>query len=314
MRASVALGCVVAVISGLDGAAQAGTINDFNLVVFNNHETGSNVWGRVAVGGNMFGNAIDIGTKLQPSGNYYTTDTLLVGGNITTNNINLAAGDMRHGGTNSANINRNGGGPTHQQVVHDLATAAMVDAMEAEVRGVSAMLQGEATNSTSGMGSLSNRYTFTTHASTTGGTAVFNVGSSIFSSGSWADFTINNASGASIIVINVDASATSGDVNFTGGNFNQFAGFSSNLIWNFYNADSILVQRELFGSMLGVNAHLHNFTNLNGSVVVNSMKQQGEVHGPNFVPELHVIPLPGAGAMAMAGMGALAMRRRRDMI
>lgn len=310
MRASVALGCVFATIAGTS-LASGGTINEFNLVVFNNHETGSNVWGRVAVGGNMSGNAIDIGTKLQPSGNYYTVDTLIVGGNITTNNINLAAGDVRHAGTINANINRNGGGATHQQIVHDLAAIAMVDAMETETRALSSMLEGETTNSMSGMGSLSNRYTFTTGVGSAGGTAVFNVNSSIFSSGQWADFTINNAANAGVIVINVDASGTNGDVSFTGGNFNGFAGFSDRLIWNFYNADLIFVQRELFGSMLGVNAHLHNFTNLNGSVVVSSMRQQGEVHGPSFGPQLHVIPLPGAGAIAMAGMGVLALRRRR---
>src|SRR5690606_41020979 len=61
--------------------------------------------------------------------------------------------------------------------------------------------------------------------------------SSVFSNGQWANFTLDNAAGAQKIVINVDASATNGDVNFTAGNIdaNTFKNLSDRIVWNFYN-------------------------------------------------------------------------------
>lgn len=299
----------------LSAGASAGTLNDFNLVVFGDHQTGSNVWGRVAVGGKMSGNSMDIATKLTPAANYYDVDTLLVGGNLQSN-INLQAGDVRYGGSLTGNINRNGGGATHQQVTADGSIAATVLAMKTEISGISNTLKALAPNSTSGVGNLQNRYTLTAGAAAAGGTAVFNIGASVFSSNQWAEFTLNNAVGAQKIVINVDASGTSGDVFFTAGNIdaNTFKNLADRIVWNFYNADSIVVQREMFGSMIGVGAHLSNTTNLNGSIAVGSFNQSGEVHGPNFgfgFTPPPAVPLPTSGLLACAGLGAVMLRRRR---
>lgn len=307
---AAALG-VMAIASG----AAAGTLNDFNLVVFGNHQTGSNVWGRVAVGGNMSGNSMDIATKLTPASNYYDVDTLLVGGNLQSN-INLQAGDVRYGGSLTGNINRNGGGAAFQQVTLDNSVASTVAAMKSEISGISSSLKAMTPNSTSGVGSLQNRYTLTAGAGAAGGTAVFNIGASVFSSNQWAEITLNNAVGAEKFVINVDASGTAGDVFFTAGNIdaNTFKNLSDRIIWNFYNADTIVVQRELFGSMIGVDAHLSNTTNLNGSVAVGSFNQSGEVHGPNYAFGFDpppVVPLPSPALLGGAGLLAVMSRRRR---
>lgn len=311
--------CIAATVGALcvSAGASAGSLNDFNLIVFGNHQTGSNVWGRVAVGGNMSGNSMDVATKLTPAANYYDVDTLLVGGNLQSN-INLQAGDVRYGGVKTGNVNRNGGGELHQQITSDNTVAAAIASMKSEITGLSNSLKSMAPNSTSGMGNLQNRYTFTAGAAAAGGTAVFDVASSVFSSGQWAQITLDNSVNAQTIVINVDASATSGDVSFTGGNIdaNTFKNLADRIVWNFYNADSIVVQRELFGAMIGVDAHLYSTTNLNGSVAVGSFNQSGEVHGPNFNVDFTgtppPIPLPTSGLLACAGLFCVvAVRWRR---
>lgn len=307
----------IAVIAGalsLTSGAMAGALNDFNLIVFENHQTGSNVWGRVAVGGKMSGNSIDIATKLTPAANYYEVDTLLVGGNLQSN-VNLQAGDVRYGGSLTGNVNRNGGGAMHQQLTHDVGVAAMVSMMKTEITGISNTLKLLAANSTSGVGDQPNKYTFTVGGAAAGGTAVFHVPASVFSNGQWANFTLDNAAGAQKIVINVDASATNGDVNFTAGNIdaNTFKNLSDRIVWNFYNADSIVVQREMFGAMIGVDAHLWNTSNLNGSIAVKSFNQQGEVHGPNFLFDEPpaMVPLAAPSLLGLAGLGVVGLVRRR---
>ncbi|TVQ64041.1 MAG: choice-of-anchor A family protein [Phycisphaerales bacterium] len=301
-----------AAIAAAACSAAASPLSDFNLIVFGDHQSGSNVWGRVAVGGNMAGNAIDVGTRLTPSGDFVGQDALIVGGNINAG-INLQAGDLRHGGTRNGHLNLNGGGPSVQSVFQDASAASIVAGMETEVRNFSSQLWSQTTNSTAAMGNLSNRYTLTTGATTTGATAVFSLDAAVFSSHQWAQITLDNAAGAETIIINVDASSTGGNVSFNAGNIdaNTFADYSANIVWNFFNATNIMVQRELFGSMIGADAHLTNFTNLNGSIAVGSMTQNGEVHGPNFARNVPIIPLPTTAALGALGLGMIATRRRR---
>lgn len=302
----------VAAVAAAAVSAAASPLADFNLIVFGDHQSGSNVWGRVAVGGNMAGNAIDVGTRLTPSGNFVGQDALIVGGNINAG-INLQAGDLRHGGTRNGHLNLNGGGPNVQSVFQDAGAAGIVAGMEAEVRTLSSQLWNQSANSIAGMGSLQNVYTLTAGSGSTGATAVFNLDAAVLSSHQWAQITLDNTAGAQTIVINVDASSTGGYVGFTAGNIdaNTFADMSANIIWNFFNASTIMVQREVFGSMIGADAHLTNFTNLNGSIAVGSMTQNGEVHGPNFVRNIPIIPLPTTAALGMIGLAGLAARRRR---
>lgn len=309
MRATTSIAC--AVLLSCAAGAFAGPLNDFNLIVLGNHQTGSNVWGRVAVGGNMSGNAIDIGTRLTPPANYAAIDTLLVGGNLASN-VNLQAGDVRHGGTRTGHINLNGGGPAHQQIRQDAAVGSMINAMRSELVATASALASRGANSAGGVGSVSNHYVFTTGAASAGGMAVFNIDGSLFSSSSWATFKLDNTAGADTIVFNVDA-GDDGLVRFAAGNFDAatFAPLADRIVWNFLDATRIEVERELFGSMLGLDALLRNTANLNGSIAVGSFDQRGEVHGPGFSRELHAVPLPGPAAMAAAGLVAVAGVRRR---
>jgi len=305
MKCTVKMAAAAAMLAGA-GSAWATPLSEFNLIVAGDWTTGSNTWGQVAVGGNASGNWTDVGTRLDRNA-VAGTDTLIVGGNAT-NGFNLQAGNARFGGSFTGPMNHNGGGNSAQNVA---GTAALVGGMVSEVRSLGSSLASLSTNAwltqsgNAGFFDAGNR----------SGVVVFNIDASILSSSAFANFSLTNASNADAIVINVDTSGTSGDARFTGGNFlaQTFSAFADRMVWNFEGANDILVQRELFGSMIALDARLLNQTNLNGSIAVGHFIQQGEVHGPNFNYNFntHIIPLPSAAGMTLAGLAIIGTRRRR---
>lgn len=301
--------CAVGALMLAAGSAIATPLSDFNLIVAGDWQTGSNTWGRVAVGGDARGNWTDVGTRLDRNA-VAGTDTLIVAGNAT-NGFNLQAGNARFGGSFTGGFNANGGGTYATNVA---GTSELVGGIVSEVRSLSSSLAGMSPNAS--FTQSGNKGYF--DASGLSGTVVFNIGSAILSSNAFADFSLVNAQNAAAIVINVDSSATSGYVKFNAGNFlaQTFSDYADRLVWNFADADRILVQRELFGAMIGMDAHLHNQANLNGSIAVGSFKQHGEVHWPHFTPEFPqattLIPLPSAAGMTLGGLLLIGTRRRRD--
>lgn len=288
------------------GSAWATPLNDFNLIVAGDWTTGSNTWGRVAVGGNASGNWTDVGTRLDRS-DASGTDTLIVGGNAT-NGFNLQAGNARFGGSFTGPMNYNGGGTSAQNVA---GTAALVGGMVSEVRSLGSSLASLTSNAWLMQSGNAGYF----DAANQSGVVVFDIDASILSNNSFANFALTNAGNAEAIVINVDTSSTSGEARFTAGNFlaQTFSAYADRLVWNFQGASDILVQRELFGSMIALDARLHNQTNLNGSIAVGQFIQQGEVHGPNFNYEFTpVVPLPSGAGLALGGMVLMATRRRRS--
>ncbi|MFG0292017.1 MAG: collagen-binding domain-containing protein [Phycisphaerales bacterium JB050] len=302
------IACAVGAVAFAAGSALATPLSDFNLIVAGDWQTGSNTWGRVAVGGNASGNWTDIGTRLN-AGAVAGTDTLIVAGNAS-NGFNMQAGNARFGGTFTGGFNANGGGSYATNVP---GTTELVGGIVSEVRSMSSTLAALPANASFTQSGNAGFF----DASGLSGTVVFNIGAAILSSNAFANFSLLNAQNAAAIVINVDTSATSGDANFTAGNFlaQTFSDYADRLVWNFAGADNILVQREVFGAMIGLDAHLHNQANLNGSIAVGSFNQQGEVHWPNFVPEFPeestLVPLPSAAGMTLAGLAMIGTRRRR---
>ncbi len=105
-RAAIVLAAVVAVGSASIEPATAGPLNDYDLIVFGDLTTSSEVEGKTFVGGNLSGTS-NYGTKLTiPS----STVSLQVGGSITSGNIQLNAGSLQVAGNISANVNMNSQG------------------------------------------------------------------------------------------------------------------------------------------------------------------------------------------------------------
>jgi choice-of-anchor A domain-containing protein len=300
LGASAALGLVLC--AGV--SASASVITQYNLVVTGNLVNNSqDVEGSLFVGGNLTGGSPTLAKNLSAAA-FAGQDTVVVAGNISVSNINLHAGNLRRGGTRSGNLNFNG---IAQQDVVDLTLPAQATAIRNELAALSNTYRAMTATSTAMFPtSQPAAVKYTVSGLGAGGVAVFNVSAaSVFNSGLIQQIELN-AGAATSIVINVAGTS----VNFNTGNMvgNWTSAFArSKVIWNFYEATSIVLDRNFNGALLAPLADLRNSTAIDGSVFVKSFTQSGEVHLPNYAG---VVPSPGT--MALMGVaGIVAGRRRR---
>lgn len=295
---SRAFGAIVS--ATIASSVSASVLYDWNLVVLGNATSNSEVGGRAFIGGNLGGPASNWAYQLTPSSNWLGVDTLVIGGNITSSNLNIQAGNLRLGGNNSANLNFNGGG----SLISDPTVSSQIPGIAGQLATAASSFASMTTNSTvqfpSGQPGAA-----VFNAAPVGGVAVFNIAASSLFSNNLVQQIELNANGAASIVVNV----TGTSVNYNSGNFvgafnSNFA--RANVIWNFIDASSITLDRNFSGAILAPNAHLTNSTDIDGSVFVGSFTQNGEVHLPNYTG---VIPSPGA--LALLGLAAVGARRRR---
>lgn len=283
----------------LAASAQAGFINDWNLMVFGDHQISSNVEGKVMVRGTVSGTG-DIGTRLTPANTYLGQTTLLVGGNVNVGNIQLQAGNLRYGGTFSGNVNFNGGGNRAASATA-LATA---NAAYAEITGISTFLASQAPTSTVSIPGSPQAITFVAQPRPDG-VAIINIPGALLSSGNVQNFDIN-FNGATSVIFNVSGAS----INIAGGNFIGAMANDTNasrMLWNFHEATSISVQRTITGAFIAPNANVTNTSTIVGVTAVNNFTQNGQVHVPLYTG---YIPTPASVALLAMG-GIVAGRRRR---
>lgn len=282
--------------------ADASAINNWNLIVKNNLTSGSSeVEGRTIVGGNLSGTS-NYGIKLTPASNYLNVDSLVVGGSVAANNYQIQAGRARlFGSKGAANFNMNGGGALIQ---NDSGVTSMVNSAWADVVNASTYCSSlAATNTVTLPSGQPAGVTFNSIAGI-GGLAVFGVnGNSLFQNNLVQQMSINMNS-ATTVVINVSGT----NITYNGGN--MVGGFNvanaSKIIWNFYEATTLNIDRHFFGAILAPKATMSNSTAIEGSVFTDTFHQNGEVHLPNFDGN---IPTPGT--LTLAGFGLIAASRRR---
>ncbi|MCX5690635.1 MAG: choice-of-anchor A family protein, partial [Planctomycetota bacterium] len=243
IRSQFAAACAASVLSA--SAMAAGTFTDFNLAVRGNLDSTSEVEGRTAIGGNLSGSASNYGIRLTPPSAYLSVDSVIVGGNIGVQNMNVNAGNVRHGGTRSGNINMNGGG----SVIADSAAGSAVSAFASQMVSASSFLRGlSATNTVTIPSSQPGPVNFSAIAGGNG-IAVFNVsGAALFSNNrvQQMDIALNDASS---VIINVSGTSINWtDGNFVGGFTSAFA--RSHVLWNFYEATSINLGGRAFNGAL----------------------------------------------------------------
>jgi choice-of-anchor A domain-containing protein len=319
-------------------------LNDYNLIVFGNATSSSDVDGTAFIGGNLTGgsydghdvntgvNALTVGGNL--SGSVTVNGPgLAVGGNLATTNYNGNGGGNAYIGgswTGSANFNLNntgnvflGGTKTgsgnvnggnlfqNQNVQSNVPNAGTVSTIQNTLTSYSNMLGGLAQNSNFTISGGTATFNATPNAQ---GLAVFDISSAqtFFSMVNQISFNLN---GAKEVVVNVSGAGTSNlniAANFLGG---QAQTLATDTIWNFTDAQSITIGDQFGGDFLAVNAAVALNQNLEGTLVALSLTQNAEVHddGPdqNLVPQT---PLPLAWplfASALAAFGLFARRRAR---
>lgn len=281
--------------------AGASAINDWNLIVKNKLTSSSEVEGRTMVG--QLSGTSNYGTKLLPTSNYLNVDSLVVGsGGSGSSNYQVNSGRARlFGSKGSATFNMNGGGALIQ---NDSNVGTMISNAWADVTNASAYCSSlSATNTVTLPSGQPAGVVFNSIAGP-GGVAVFSVnGNSLFQNNLVQQMDIN-MNGATTVVINVSGT----NITYNGGN--MVGGFNipnaAKIIWNFYQATTLSIDRHFFGAILAPNATLSNSTAIEGSVFADTFNQNGEVHLPNFNGNI-----PAPGAMALLGLGGLIATRRR---
>lgn len=128
-----------------------------------------------------------------------------------------------------------------------------------------------------------------------------------------------NVSGAVNGVYNWNATASSSNPGIS-----VLQNISQNVVWNFLDATTLNINREVYGSVLAAKAVVSAGSNINGTVVAKIFNQSAEVHlgtyarGINFLPNESVsaTPEPAVWVQLITGFGftGALMRRRRTTV
>ena len=293
-------------------------LSEYSLILEEDYDHHSAVWGRTFIGGNMVTGGGEFGTRLNdidPS-----SASLTVVGDITGSSFNVMAGSLNYGGQLSATVAFNGGGSAvHQNQSALQSTGAAL---------VNELKQGSATyaNTTSNGNLVRNGSQATFSYGGSDSTAYFNVNANdLFTQNTLLQL---NAGTAQTVIINVSTQAQNLGFDFMAPNGINFgSGFgaqnggnnigASNILWNFYNATTLDLQDlKLSGSLLAMGANLLSIGTIDGSIAAKSFIQDSQVHNYNFTPPSPA-PLPASiqfMLMGLAGLFAARWHRKRKLL
>jgi len=263
---------------GFTNIVNAGVIeflNKNNLIVFGDLDSNSEVEGRTLVGGSIIGKQIsNYGIHL-PVNNSKTDYALTVAGNISKVQVNSSYGVLIGG--NYQDIK-------NASVIDKMTAAnAVVDftQLEADVLSFSSFLKALTPNSSLSVPTEQpGPAHFNVAQNLNDGLSVFSFSElSFFGNNKIQQYDMNFGSQVpSTIIFNVAGKNISDALlgNAVGSMVSEQ--WRDKIIWNFFEAESINLTKQLNGSLLAPLAHLENRTPIEGTVVVKSFTQRGEVH------------------------------------
>lgn len=291
-----AIGSAISFLSLFSLPSYAVDLGDFNVVVFEDFDTNSDVEGSTFVGGNLVGSSATFGSELSPG-----EDGLVVGGNISGGPKNVNNGtNVIVGGEVNATINLNGGG----NLIQDPTISG--DQLEAEFLELSQFLS---TLTPTGTVQL---------PSGQPGPAIFNSGGGdlvVFEidaddiSGNLIQQIELIVQGSETVLINVSGETVDDILGNFVGDIIQDA-VQQNVVWNFYQATILTLDRPFYGSILAPLADLQTNHIIEGTVIANNFTTRSEVHSPIFKGDLPSSEIPwetDCGAigivLALSGFG-----------
>lgn len=327
------------------GAAVAGPVDAleamraYNLIVFDDFRLNHDIQGSVYVDGDLSN-----GNMVGAHHSRYTGGSgLTVTGNVNGQNIKVKNSDLRVGGNvnGSVEIHDSGsayiGGNTSGQVrltgntqgrtVQTGQTNAVAVLDRADFFGLSADLASRAAEASYSAADVRDRNNFriTVADQNNDGIAVINLASDFFGSVASYGVYADAITSLDTIIINVAGTDINIDANWqsSSGGSNLFA--SQHVIWNFFEAETVRLGRQIFGSVIAPGAVVANHSPIDGSVVAGGFTQYAQVHMPGYagsglafappvespgsarpatpVSEPAMVGLLGLGLLSIAGLG-----------
>jgi choice-of-anchor A domain-containing protein len=285
-------------------ALNLGTAGDYNAFIFGDFTSRySDTEGRLAAGGNVSLKGYGVGNKLatDKSG---TTNTLVVGGNLTFINGQVNNGNTAVGGTATLRGFGIPNGAVTKTAPIDFATE------ESYLLTLSDQLA-----SMTSTGTYKNSWgTLSFSGDGTTALQVFYIDSSIFTTYGYASFTYDAASipEDATVVINVSGDSASLK-NF---NMEAFTSICDNVLFNFYEAETVtLSSGSVKGSILAPLANIvANNGSINGTVIAASWSGSMQLNYAPFTEtaaETTPAPEPCTAILLSSGLIGLAGLRKR---
>ena len=301
------LGITAAVM--FSAITHAGPLNDYNLILFGDLNTSSNVkvYGKALIGGDLKSSG-EFGSHLTDA-SFNATNNVEVIGNVSSQNLTIQNGYLGYGGTKTiGNLNCNESGIAQNSCVRTLddvgAVSSMLEGFYDALSAESDFYRGFAqTGNVSG--------TQLSYSGLATDLVVFNVaGSELFANN--ANWQLDFGDAANV-VINVSGTdlVNPGSVNLSGSGFTSST--YSNILWNFYEATTLNLANGWKGNVLAIDADVKIANDIDGSLAAKSYDGRGQIHHYywDYTPPTTEVPETGTLALLLTGLGLLGFSRRR---
>ncbi|MGE0665100.1 MAG: choice-of-anchor A family protein [Sphingomonadales bacterium] len=291
-------------------------LREWNLIVFGDVTSSSEVEGRTFIGGNLSGGSSNymihtpaasptgqpgltvVGNVTGSHKSLNNGSGAVVGGDVTSGfNLNGPAQTVKVGGTiANTNVNQNtvqsGLAGSNQYFLSDLNQQKSL--LQSSLTDLSGSLSQLASNSTVTV--ANNRATFVS-APNASGLAVFNMTAAQLAGASEIALNVN---GADTVIINVSGENIALAKNFLGGT----TGLGEKVIWNFHQAKNFSLSTAWGGSVLAPLAAASTSNYIEGSAVFASLQQNGEMHLGTYKGGYYPPLVPPGGDTSPGGGGS----------
>ncbi len=288
-----------------------GIAKGFSGFFYGNATNVVDVEGRLAVGGNLDTTGFSVGYRT-PFG--FDGPSLVIGGNV-----NIGGGAIFNGPTTNVDTNVSIGPNTEyeKQIGYGVfggvnTSPAYLDLRKQpntiDFNAAKTQLTARSNDLASQAGNGTVEFKFSSIFLTgdnTSDTQVFNVNSSDLK-----NLVLSNVKEGAKVLVNVTGNYSK--VEFSGGQTGQFEALRDRVLFNVTNAAEVNVNTFLFGSILANNSNITGFGHLEGNLVAQSISTRLEI---GYEPSLPTspVPEPETYAMILAGLGLLAMTKRKKL-